>query len=56
MTSRSRGGQAIKVLHDAQEKFPSEPTVTFQLGAVLDKQKRYAESEAAFRQLLSRDR
>jgi tetratricopeptide (TPR) repeat protein len=30
-------------------------TVTFELGAAFDKQKKFAESEATFRQLLSRD-
>ena len=47
--------QAVKVLQDAQAKFPADTAVTFELGAVLDKQKRYAEAEAAFRQVLARD-
>ena len=49
-----RGAQAIKLLQDAQTKFPSDPAVTFELGATFDKQKRFAESEATFRQLLSK--
>jgi tetratricopeptide (TPR) repeat protein len=50
-----RGAQAVKVLQDAQAKFPSDTNVTFELGAAFDKQKKFAESEAAFRQLLARD-
>ena len=33
--------------------FPTETGITFELGAVLDKQKKYAESEAVFRQLIT---
>ena len=51
----SRGSQAVKTLQDAQAKFPNEPIVTFELGAVFDKQKKYAEAEAAFRTLISKD-
>jgi tetratricopeptide (TPR) repeat protein len=51
----NRGVQAVKVLQDAQVKFPSETGIAFELGAVLDRQKKYAESEAVFRQLLSKE-
>ncbi len=51
----NRGAQAIRLLQDAQNKFPSETVVTFELGAALDKQKRYSESEAVFRQLVAKD-
>lgn len=51
----NRGQQAIKVLRDAQARFPEDTAVTFELGAVLDRQKRYVESEAVFRQLISRE-
>ena len=50
-----RGDQAIKILEDAKTKFPSDDTVTFELGAVLDKQKRFADAEATFRQIIARD-
>ena len=50
-----RGAQAVKVLQDAQAKFSTEASIPFELGAVLDKQKRYADAEAAFRQALERD-
>ena len=50
-----RGAQAVKLLQEAQAKFPSDTAVSFELGAAFDKQKKFAESEAAFRQLLARD-
>jgi tetratricopeptide (TPR) repeat protein len=51
----NRGPQAVKVLQDAQLKFPAENSLTFELAAVLEKQKKYAESEAVFRQLIAKD-
>jgi tetratricopeptide (TPR) repeat protein len=50
-----RGAQAVKLLQEAQTKFPSDASITFELGAAFDKQKKFAESEATFRQLLARD-
>jgi len=50
-----RGDEAVKLLQEAQTKFPSDAAVTFELGAAFDKQKKFAESEATFRQLLARD-
>jgi tetratricopeptide (TPR) repeat protein len=51
----NRGADAVKVLEEAQAKFPAENTIAFELGAVLDKQKRFSDAEAAFRQVLERD-
>ena len=51
----SRVPQAVKMLQDAQTKFPADTTISFELGAVLDRQKKYTDAEAAFRQVLSRD-
>jgi tetratricopeptide (TPR) repeat protein len=51
----SRGAQAVKVLQTAQTRFPDETLLTFELGAILDKQKRHAEAEAAFRQVIAQD-
>jgi len=51
----NRGAQAVRVLQDAQNKFPTETSVAFELGTVLDRQKKYAESEAVFRQLINKD-
>jgi tetratricopeptide (TPR) repeat protein len=51
----SRGGDAVKLLEGAEEKFPTDTSIPFELGAVLEKQKRFAESEAAFRRVLKQD-
>jgi tetratricopeptide (TPR) repeat protein len=51
----NRGAQAVKVLQDAQAKFPSENSLTFELAAVFEKQKKYADAEAVFRQLIARE-
>jgi tetratricopeptide (TPR) repeat protein len=50
-----RGAQAVTVLQNAQGKFPKDDGIAFELGTVFDKQKKYAEAESAFRQVLSRD-
>lgn len=50
-----RGGEAVKVLQEAQSKFPGDITIPFELGAVFDKQKRFADAETAFRQVLSKE-
>jgi tetratricopeptide (TPR) repeat protein len=50
-----RGADAVAVLTEAQAKFPSDNAIAFELGAVLEKQKRYSEAEAAFRPILARD-
>ena len=50
-----RGPQAVKVLQDAQAKFPNESSISFELAAVFEKQKKFAEAEAVFRQLLARE-
>jgi tetratricopeptide (TPR) repeat protein len=50
-----RGAQAVKVLQDAQAKFPADDSIVFELGAVYDKQKKFPDAEAAFKQLLARD-
>ncbi|MCU1382207.1 MAG: hypothetical protein JWL71_904 [Acidobacteria bacterium] len=49
------GAQAVKVLQEAQAKFPADDSIAFELGSMFDKQKKYAEAEAAFRQVLGRD-
>jgi tetratricopeptide (TPR) repeat protein len=51
----NRGAQAVKLLQDAQTKFPAEGSLAFQLAAVLEKQRKYSESEAVFRQLIARE-
>lgn len=51
----NRAGEAVDVLKDASQKFPRDTSVLFQLGGMLDKQKRHTEAEQTFRQLLERD-
>jgi tetratricopeptide (TPR) repeat protein len=50
-----RGPDAIKVLQDAQAKFPADNSVLFELGSTLDRQKRFSDAESAFKQLIERD-
>ena len=50
-----RGPDAVKVLQEAQAKFPGDTTIGFELGAVFDKQKKFADAEAAFRQVLQKE-
>src|SRR6185503_7489302 len=46
---------AVKTLEDAATKFPGDTSIPFELGAVLDKQKRFADAEAAFRRVITQD-
>jgi tetratricopeptide (TPR) repeat protein len=50
-----RGAQAIKLLQDAQARFPNDNSILFELGATFDRQKQFAPAEAAFKQLIGRD-
>ena len=50
-----RGAQAVRVLQDAQALFPDDTTIGFELGATYDKQRKYADAEAAFKQVLNRE-
>jgi len=50
-----RGAQAVKVLQDAQAKFPQDNAIAFELGTVFDKQKQFPDAEAAFRGVLARE-
>jgi len=51
----NRGPQAIKALQNGQAKLPSATVLTFELGAIYDKQKRPVEAEAAFRQVIAHE-
>jgi tetratricopeptide (TPR) repeat protein len=50
-----RGDQAVKTLQMAQAKFPADNGIAFELGTVFDKQKKFSDAEAAFRQVLARE-
>ena len=46
---------AQRVLDQAAAKFPSDLTITFQMGTVLERQKRFADAEQKFREVIARD-
>jgi tetratricopeptide (TPR) repeat protein len=46
---------ALRVLSQAAAKFPSDLNITFQMGAVLERQKRIADAERKFREVLAKD-
>ena len=50
----SRGADAVQLLRDVEPKFPADTAIPFELGAVFDKQKRFADAEAAFHRVLAR--
>jgi tetratricopeptide (TPR) repeat protein len=50
-----RSTQAVKVLQDAQAKFPADRSITFEMGAIFEKQKKFAEAEAAFRKVIAQE-
>jgi tetratricopeptide (TPR) repeat protein len=50
-----RGAQAVRLLKDAEGKFPGENSILFELGSVYDKQKNFTEAEATFRRVVERD-
>ncbi len=51
----NRGAQAMRALQDAQARFPQDPAPSFELGSMLEKQKKYTEAEAAFKLALQKD-
>jgi tetratricopeptide (TPR) repeat protein len=53
--SAGRGDNAITTLQGAMAKFPDEPLVKLELGAALGRQKRFAEAETVFRQMINAD-
>jgi tetratricopeptide (TPR) repeat protein len=55
LADADRGPQAVKVLQDAQAKFPEDNSIAFELGSTFDKQKKFADAEASFRQVLERE-
>ncbi len=46
---------AMQVVDRAAAKFPSELSVTFEAGAVLERQQRFADAERKFKEVLARD-
>ena len=50
-----RFDDAVEVLTSAQERFPQNASVLFQLGAVMEQHDRFSDAERAFREILERD-
>ena len=46
---------AVELLESVQERFPNDPSILFQLGAVLEQSDRYADAERTFRRILDYD-
>ena len=55
MLHANRAPQAVKLLQDAQTRFPGDATVALELGAVFDKQKKFNDAENVLRQLIARE-
>jgi tetratricopeptide (TPR) repeat protein len=51
----NHGSQAVKVLQDARTRFPQDTAITFELGSIYEKQKKFADAEAAFRQVIAQE-
>jgi tetratricopeptide (TPR) repeat protein len=51
----NRTDQSVKVLQTAEGRFPTDASVAFELGAALERQKNFAEAEAVFRRIISRE-
>jgi tetratricopeptide (TPR) repeat protein len=51
----NRGAQAVKLLQDVRTRFPSDTSITFELGAILEKQKKFGDAETAFRQVIAQE-
>jgi tetratricopeptide (TPR) repeat protein len=50
-----KGDNAISTLQSAVAKFPSEPMVKLELASTLERQRKYPEAEAIFRQMIAAD-
>lgn len=50
-----KGQDAIRTLQATAVKFPKEPAVMLSLGAAFEREKKYTEAEAVFRQLMAAD-
>jgi tetratricopeptide (TPR) repeat protein len=50
-----KANNAVATLRDAVRKFPDEAAVKIELASALERQKKYAEAESTFRQIISSD-
>ncbi|HEX7486849.1 MAG TPA: tetratricopeptide repeat protein [Vicinamibacterales bacterium] len=54
-TQNQQYDAALRVLDQAAARFPSDLNITFQMGSVLERQKRFADAERKFRDVLAKD-
>ncbi|HEV3217851.1 MAG TPA: tetratricopeptide repeat protein [Vicinamibacterales bacterium] len=50
-----KAGNAVQTLQGAAKKFPDEPGVKVELASALERQKKYSDAEAIFRQMIAAD-
>jgi tetratricopeptide (TPR) repeat protein len=50
-----KGDEAIRTLHAAVAKFPKEPAVKLSLASTLERERKYGDAEAIFRQMIEED-
>ncbi|MFB3854983.1 MAG: tetratricopeptide repeat protein [Vicinamibacterales bacterium] len=55
LSSRGAYDRALEVLREAEKKFPSNVTIMFQTGAVLEQAGRHEDAEREFKKVLERD-
>jgi len=55
LSSRGNYDGALEVLREAGKKFPSDVTIMFQAGAVLEQSGRHKDAEREFRKVIERD-
>ena len=55
LASGGRGDEALSVLREAEAKFPKDVSIEFEIGAVLERQKKHTAAEEAFRKVLAED-
>ncbi|RPJ76638.1 MAG: tetratricopeptide repeat protein, partial [Acidobacteria bacterium] len=55
LSDREQYAEAIKVLEEACTHFPQDVSLRFEMGAIYERQKRYAEAERQFRDVIARD-
>jgi tetratricopeptide (TPR) repeat protein len=55
LSDRQQPAEAIKVLQEARSRFPDDVSLSFEMGAIYEQQKRYADAERQFRDVIARD-
>jgi tetratricopeptide (TPR) repeat protein len=55
LVNGGRADEALRVLREVQPRFPKDLSIEFEVGAVLERQKKYADAEQAFKLVLADD-